>query len=187
MASGSPRRKFLLENYGFEVTVIKPDFDESAIVENDACALVMSLARAKNECVRLSYSHDIIPVVSADTVVCLDGQILGKPRDRDEAFGMLSRLSGATHTVFTGVCVALDDTKTVFCEKTEVSFYELSHTQINRYIDSGSPFDKAGAYGIQDDMGIAFIQSVNGELSNVIGLPMARTVREIQKIQGDKI
>ena len=186
LASDSPRRKLLLENYGFDVTVVKPDFDESTILENDAALLVTALARAKNRCVSQTSSCYEFPVIAADTVVCLDNQILGKPSDRTQAYNMLSMLSGATHTVFTGVCISFEKRQTVFCEKTDVSFYKLSKTQIYRYIDSGSPFDKAGGYGIQDDMGIAFIESIKGELSNVIGLPMARTVSEIKKIQGDK-
>ena len=184
LASGSPRRRALLENYGFRITVIKPDFDESTVTVKNPEALVTELARGKNRCVRQKYKDALI--LSADTVVSINGKILGKPENTAQAHEMLNMLSGNTHTVFTGVCISAGDAECVFCEKTDVRFYKLSEAQISRYIESGSPFDKAGGYGIQDDMGIGFIESVYGELSNVIGLPMGRTVREIQKLQGDR-
>lgn len=179
LASASPRRRSLLENYGFELTVAAPDFDERGVDEREPEALVKALARGKNAAVRDRFPG--LAVLSADTVVAIDGEILGKPRDRDEAFAMLRRLSGSTHTVYTGVCIYRDGRETVFCESTDVTFYELSGHQIEKYVDSGRPFDKAGGYGVQDDMGVAFVNRVDGELSNVIGLPMQRTIRELTK------
>lgn len=181
LASGSPRRKKLLSDYGFDITVIKPDFDESIITESDPEKLVLALAKGKNECVCGEYKD--IPVLSADTVVAIDGKILGKPRDRSEAFEMLSMLSDNTHTVFTGVCISLGGKTRTFCEKTLVTFYPLTDIQIEKYIDSGSPFDKAGGYGVQDDMGIGFVKTVNGELSNVIGLPMGSVINQLKRIR----
>lgn len=178
LASGSPRRRALLENYGFEVTVIKPDFDESAVTETDPEKLVCALALGKNKSIDVS---DAV-VLSADTVVVLGNRILGKPRDRDDAYKMLSALSGRTHTVYTGVCIAKDGVRHVFCAKTDVTFYKLTNRQINRYIDTNSPFDKAGGYGVQDDMGIGFVENISGELSNVIGLPMGRVIKTLEEI-----
>lgn len=183
LASGSLRRRTLLENYGFDVTVVKPDFDESTVSGESPEELVKALALGKNRCVLPKYKSSLI--LSADTVVSIGKSILGKPRDSKQARQMLNMLSGATHSVFTGVCISYQNKEHIFCEKTDVTFYRLSEAQINRYIDSGSPFDKAGGYGIQDDMGIGFVERVSGELSNVIGLPMGKTVSEIQKLQGD--
>lgn len=183
LASGSPRRRSLLENYGFDITVVHPDFDESSVSETDPEKLVLALAGGKNLSVRERFPDSVI--LSADTVVCIGGKILGKPESKAKAHEMLGLLSGKTHSVFTGVCISRGSHECLFCEKTDVTFYTLSTAQITRYTDSGSPFDKAGGYGIQDDMGIGFIKSVSGELSCVIGLPMGRTVSEIQKLQGD--
>ena len=179
LASASPRRRSLLENYGYELTVVRSEFDERAVNERDPERLVTALARGKNAAVRDGYPG--MTVLSADTVVAIDGEILGKPKDRDEAFSMLRRLSDSTHTVFTGVCVYKNGEERTFCAKTDVTFYKLSEHQIERYVDSGSPFDKAGGYGVQDDMGVAFVKNVDGELSNVIGLPMERTVKELDR------
>ena len=182
LASGSPRRRSLLENYGFEITVVKPEFDESQIEITDPEQLVCTLAREKNRCIKAGPS---VTVLSADTVVALNGSILGKPRDRKEAFDMLSSLSGNTHTVYTGVCIRQNGRERVFCEKSHVRFFELTDYQINKYIDTGSPFDKAGGYGIQDDIGIAFVDRVDGEISNVIGLPMGAVISELNKTEGE--
>lgn len=183
LASGSPRRLELLKGYGYDVTVIHPDFDESSVTGMQPCELVTSLALGKNRSVTALNLHDI--VLSADTVVCIDGKILGKPADANSAFAMLRSLSGRTHTVYTGVCISYEGHETVFSEKSLVTFYELTDRQINSYISKGSPFDKAGGYGIQDDKGIYFIRSVTGEISNVIGLPMGRVAEEISKLCQD--
>ena len=190
LASGSPRRRTLLENYGFDITVIKPEFNENTVAESDPGALVAALALGKNRAVRMRCDASLkesAVFLSPDTVVSIGGKILGKPIGSEDAFHMLRLLSGSTHTVYTGVCISSVCGESCFTEKTDVTFYALSDTQIRRYIDSGAPFDKAGGYGIQDDMGIGFIESVHGELSNVIGLPMRRTVLELQKLQGDII
>ncbi len=178
LASGSPRRQSLLKNYGFEVSVIKPDFDESQINEADPAKLVMALASGKMSSIETNSSLTL----SADTVVAIDGQVLGKPENYDSAYEMLSTLSGNTHSVYTGVCISYKGQNHVFCEESKVTFYKLSDYQIQEYIKTGSPFDKAGSYGIQDDMGIFFVRSVEGEISNVIGLPMGRVIAEIERI-----
>ncbi len=180
LASGSPRRFTLLSDYGLNVTVVKPEFDEGVITQTDPKQLVLELAQSKNRCVCKNFFN--IPVLSADTVVSIHGKILGKPKNRQEAFDMLSMLSSDTHSVFTGVCISFNGNESLFCVKTDVTFYPLTEKQINRYIDTGSPFDKAGGYGIQDDMGIGFVERVDGELSNVIGLPMGRVIAELKKL-----
>lgn len=182
LASGSPRRYSLLSGYGFDVTVIKPDFDESTVTESDPSALVLALAHGKAASVNAP--KDTL-LLAADTVVAIDGQVLGKPEDSLEAFEMLDRLSGRTHSVYTGVCIRKNESTELFYAKSDVTFYNLSNTQIEKYISTGSPLDKAGSYGIQDDMGIAFVRSVDGEISNVIGLPMEQVLINIRKIEGE--
>ena len=179
LASGSPRRKSLLENYGFDITVVKPEFDEEAVTESEPEKLVCVLASGKNKCVNMPDET----VLSADTVVALDDEILGKPKTRGEAYDMLKKLSGRTHTVYTGVCISRNNKRTVAVSRSDVTFYELTDAQINRYIDTGSPFDKAGGYGVQDDMGIGFVKSVTGELSNVIGLPMGMVISQLEDLK----
>lgn len=179
LASASPRRLSLLQNRGYDVCVVPSDFDEASVHCDDPAQLVMRLAEGKGSAVARDYPDGT--VLSADTVVVLDGRVLGKPRDRDDAYSMLSALSDNTHTVFTGVCIIRGGKPRVFCERADVTFFPLSDRQIERYIDSGSPFDKAGGYGIQDDAGIGFIKSLCGELSCVIGLPMGRVIDELEK------
>lgn len=178
LASGSPRRRALLEGAGFKVKVVKPDFDESGVYETDPQKLVRALALGKNNSVRVP---DGI-VLSADTVVCLDGEILGKPRGFESAYRMLRSLSGNTHRVFTGVCITFGKKQSLFCESADVTFYNLSDRSIIEYIESGAPFDKAGGYGIQDDAGGAFVKHIEGDITCVIGLPMAAVTEQINSL-----
>lgn len=182
LASGSPRRLSLLSGYGYNVSVTKPDFDEDSVNIAEPSKLVAALAKGKGESVALTEGCVLL---AADTVVAIGGNILGKPRDKDHAFEMLSMLSGNTHSVYTGVCLRYKDKTDVFCVKSDVTFHKLSKTQIENYIDTGSPFDKAGSYGIQDPLGIAFVDHVDGSLTNVIGLPMAEVTERIAKIKGE--
>ena len=178
LASASPRRLSLLQNRGYNVTVVPSDFDEDAVKCDDPSELVKELALGKGMAV--AKDHKNSTVLSADTVVVQGDKILGKPHDYDEAYEMLTSLSDSTHTVFTGVCIIKNGVPRVFCERADVTFFPLSPVQIKKYIDSGSPFDKAGGYGIQDDAGIGFIKSLSGELSCVIGLPMGRVIDELE-------
>ena len=178
LASGSPRRQSLLKSYGFDITVVKPVFDESSVTEKDPEKLVLALAEGKMSSVDTKGSL----ALAADTVVAVNGKILGKPETPDKANGMLRLLSGNTHTVYTGVCITFKGRKSLFCDKSDVTFHELPEDMIKKYIETGSPMDKAGAYGIQDEMGIAFVKSVEGEISNVIGLPMGRVITETERI-----
>ncbi len=141
----------------------------------------MRLAEGKGGVVAKNHPNDI--VLSADTVVCLNGKILGKPKSKQEAYDMLMSLSGNTHTVYTGVCIYKNSKCRVFYDKADVTFHPLTKKQIDAYIESGSPFDKAGGYGIQDDVGIGFVKKVKGDLSCVIGLPMGKVIKQLQKLR----
>ena len=151
---------------------------KEARTEEEKKKMVCALERGKLE----SVERGDMLTLAADTVVVHDGKVLGKPKDKAEAFSMLSKLSASTHEVYTGVCIAKGDKIHTFCEKSSVTFYPLTKKQIDAYIETGSPMDKAGSYGLQDDMGITFIRSVSGELSNVIGLPMGRVIEQTERI-----
>lgn len=140
---------------------------------------VLALSRQKAEEVSTKFPDEI--VIGADTVVSIDGEILGKPRDEQDATGMLKRLSGRVHSVFTGVCVIFPDGRTEnFAEKTDVEFYPLSEREIADYIATGDPMDKAGAYGIQE-RGAKNVKGIVGDFYNVMGLPVARLARVLNK------
>lgn len=171
LASASPRRKELLSFITPDFTVRVSDADETTDPALTAEETVKALALIKGEAVAADFPGDT--VISADTVVVLDGKILGKPHSREEAYSMLSALSGRSHTVYTGVCITANDKKICFAEATDVTFARLCDDEINSYIDSGEPFDKAGAYGIQG-RGCTMITSINGDYYNVMGLPVAR-------------
>ncbi len=171
LASASPRRRELLKFITEDFTVRISEVEEITDPTLSAEETVKELARIKGEAVARDFPSDT--VISSDTIVVLDGNILGKPHSREEAFSMLSSLSGRRHTVYTGVCITCADRKITFAEATEVNFSSLSEEEINAYIDSGEPFDKAGAYGIQG-RGSIMISSINGDYYNVMGLPVAR-------------
>ena len=176
LASGSPRRKELLELMGLEFKVIVSQADEDSVSKDlkpelyvQELALLKASATAKEV---LRNKNAVI--ISADTIVTLDGQILGKPKDEDDAFNMLSKLSGREHEVHTGYCVMrISDGKAV-CGKvrTKVKFKDLSDDKIRGYINSGEPMDKAGAYGIQG-LGSLLIEKIDGDYFNVVGLPIS--------------
>ncbi len=178
LASASPRRKELLEKFGYEFTVKVSEVDESKITETDPVKLVKILAEMKANAIENS-GEDII--ISADTVVSLDNKIFGKPTDEKHAFDMLKELSGKTHQVHTGVCIKSADNSVVFAVKTDVVFYNLSEDEINDYVKTGEPLDKAGAYGIQGLAG-AFVKEIHGDYFNVVGLPIPRLIQELKWI-----
>ncbi|MCC8160151.1 MAG: Maf family protein [Oscillospiraceae bacterium] len=176
LASASPRRKELLEIMGLDFSVIVSDADESAVSKDvpvhlyvQELALLKAAATAKTV---LKNKNAVI--ISADTIVTLDGEILGKPKDEADAYEMLSALGGRVHEVYTGYCVMrIRDGKTV-CKsvKTEVEFKPLTENKIRAYINSREPMDKAGAYGIQGK-GSMLINRINGDYFNVVGLPVS--------------
>ena len=196
LASASPRRKELLEQIGAEF-VICPAKGEEVITEADPSAVVMELSRQKAEEVAygvliyneqhadLATPQDIL-VIGADTVVAYENQILGKPKDEEDARRMLTMLSGKTHSVYTGVTFVFIDKEGrtgehCFFENTDVCMYPLKEEEIDRYIQSGDPMDKAGSYGIQGRFAI-HIKEIRGDYNNVVGLPVARLYQELQKL-----
>ena len=169
LASGSPRRLTLLEELGLNPTVRPADIDETPRLGESAATYVERLAVEKGAAV--GDTDDVI--ISADTIVVLDGELLGKPIDDADAASMLRRLSGRTHEVMTGVAVRRGDEVSSFVETTVVHFAELSDADINWYVGTGEPADKAGAYGMQGRGG-AFVKSIEGSYDNVIGLSRHR-------------
>ena len=173
LASQSPRRKELLERMGIkDFETISPNVDESAFHGLPPEELVRRLSAEKAAAVAGKVGEDAI-VIAADTVVALEGAVLGKPADELEAFKMLSALSGVRHQVYTGVTVCRGGEKQTAHEVTDVTFRELSEREIEDYISTGEPMDKAGAYGIQG-YGALLIQGISGDYYNVMGLPVCR-------------
>lgn len=176
LASASPRRKELLEKMGLQFSVVVSEADESTVSRDIPVNLyVQELALLKaSATAKMLLRNKKALIIAADTIVTLDGEILGKPDGEDGAKKMLSSLSGRTHEVYTGYCIMrISDGKTV-CNsvKTEVKFKTLTEQKIRSYIESGEPMDKAGAYGIQG-LGSMLIEKINGDYFNVVGLPVS--------------
>lgn len=179
LASGSPRRRQLLEQLGLTFTVRSSDVDESVSPGLTPAQVVESLSARKGEAVaQLSQPGDLI--LSADTVVALEGAILGKPRSREEAAAMLSALSGRTHQVYTGVTLLQDGRRLTGHEVTAVTFRPLSPEEIAAYVSTGEPMDKAGSYGIQG-YGCLLVEGIRGDYFNVVGLPVCRLGRMLAR------
>ena len=173
LASQSPRRKELLSKIVNEFEIVVSDFDESSVEFNGDIELyVKELAMCKAKTVAQNIKKQAI-VISADTIVVLENKILGKPKDKKDAECMLNALSGNNHRVYTGLCV-LDTINNKMIQEavfTDVKFSKLTNKEIQEYIDTGSPMDKAGAYGIQD-FGAVFVEKIEGCYYNVMGLPL---------------
>ena len=188
LASQSPRRRELLGAAGFELTVVPASIDETRRPGEAPVALVERLARQKAAAVaaQLAPEGPAEPLVAADTIVWTDdGAVLGKPADDADAARMLRALSGRTHHVSTGVClVAPGGGRRSFVETTDVEFWELTDAQVEAYVASGEPADKAGAYGIQG-AGRMLVRAIRGDYENVVGLPVARLVRELAQLLGE--
>jgi len=177
LASSSPRRQALLKQVNIPFTVRKTDVDESQITTNDPVEKVKQLSMLKGKATSLLDDREVI--LSADTVVSFDHQILEKPKDKQDAHRMLSLLSGSVHEVFTGVTIRSAEKEITFAQETEVEFWSLTESEIEEYISSGEPFDKAGAYGIQG-LGAMLVKKINGDYFNVMGLPISRVCRELK-------
>lgn len=179
LASASPRRAEILRNAGFSFQTISSAIDETPIPNESPAEMVQRLADAKAELIAARAVGPAI-IIAADTVVALDGHLFGKPRSTDDARRMLEALSGRTHAVLTGVTlIRLPDAKrSGFVESTLVHFVPLSADDISRYLASGEPYDKAGAYAIQG-LGGRFIPRIEGDYFNVVGLPLARTAQAL--------
>lgn len=171
----------LLQEMGLEFQVVKPGIDEVCPDGTLALEAPSCLSRQKALACQDTIGEDVVKI-AADTVVIIDGEILGKPKDKAEAVEMLRKLSGRTNQVVTGVTVAWKDKLSVFSEVTDVKFAVLSDEEINFYIDQYRPYDKAGAYGIQEWIGLTGIESIHGCYYNVMGLPVSRLYRELKKM-----
>lgn len=182
LASKSPRRKKLLNQIGLKFKTFSVELDEEIYENETPVNAVKRLALEKLECSAAKVSDSII--ITADTIVVLGKQIIGKPKNKKDAVKILKSLSGNTHHVYTGFAVfnQKKNIKIVDYEKTAVTFRDLTEKEIKDYIESGSPMDKAGAYGIQDDFGAVFITKINGCYYNVVGLPLSKLYSSILKI-----
>ena len=178
LASGSPRRKMLMDQVGIKCRVIVSGVDET--IDGPPDLQVIELAKRKAISVISSQPSVII---AADTLVYINGEILGKPIDKDEAFSMLKKLSGNKHTVYTGVAIVKTDDSDIhsFVSKTDVYFRNLSDKEILDYIKTGEPFDKAGAYGVQDK-GALLVSHIVGDFFTVVGLPIAQVYEVLQNM-----
>lgn len=179
LASGSPRRREILESLGFLPERVHADIDESVLPGEDAVSYTRRLASEKAAAgwrVAMALELTPRPLLSADTTVVLDGEIFGKPLDAADAMRMLQAFSGRTHQVVTSVAVRLGDRTEVISSTTDVTFKTLSEQEIERYLDTGEPFDKAGAYGIQG-MASVFVSHIAGSFSGVVGLPIFETAQ----------
>ena len=180
LASQSPRRKQLLEWAEIPFDVIVKETDELYPSDLSVPEVPVYIARNKALTVQAELSHDRI-ILAADTIVVLNDQIIGKPKDRHDAVSILSSLSGQKHLVITGVVVLAREEEIAFADITEVWFHELSSDQIGFYVDKYKPYDKAGAYAIQEWIGVTGIKSINGDFYNVMGLPVSRVVQALKK------
>lgn len=173
LASGSPRRRELLEQIGLDFEVIPSDAEEK-ITKHIPSQVVEELSLQKAEDVAARVSQGII--IGADTVVCQDGQIMGKPGSREEAYRMLRRIQGNTHSVYTGVTVLVKEAEQEICRtfscETKVHVYPMTEAETEAYVDTGDPMDKAGAYGIQGRFA-AWVKAIEGDYNNVVGLPVS--------------
>jgi len=179
LASNSPRRKQILEEAGISFTVRIKDTPENYPADLDTSQVPSYLARLKAKAFSEIRDETFI---TADTIVLLDGMILGKPSTFDEAFSMLKSLSGKKHQVITGVCLLNKNTETIFSDTTDVYFRNLSDAEINFYLEHYKPYDKAGAYGIQEWLGMVGIEKISGSYYNVMGLPIHKLHAELKKL-----
>lgn len=181
LASKSPRRQALLKNIIPEFEIISKQIDEIYPEELSTLEIAKYLAILKATAY-LDISSKKNLFITADTIVVLDNKVLGKPKDYDDAFNMIKSLSGNTHIVHTGVALLHNGNIESFQDSTHVTFYELNEKEIDFYIRNQQPYDKAGAYGIQEWMGYVGIKKMEGDFFNVMGLPLHRLYREMEKL-----
>ena len=182
LASKSPRRRKLLKQINLNFKSFTVDMEEKIKPGEKPSVSVKRLSKEKLEIARQKVNHGII--ITADTIVVLNRKVIGKPKDKKEAKRFLKNLSGKVHTVYTGFSIYNSENKMLLTdyEKTFVEFRKLTEKEIDGYIKSGSPMDKAGAYGIQDDFGAVFIKKINGCYYNVVGLPLTKVYQTLIKI-----
>lgn len=185
LASASPRRKTLLDwaEIDFEVIASHADeaFPDGFTPEEAAIHVANQKARAVEVDQRYLQIGEVRPIVAADTMVVLDGEIIGKPVDRADAIGILSRLSGRKHLVITGVVILEGEKSVSFSDVTEVTFHQIPFEGICHYVDRYKPYDKAGAYAIQEWIGVIGIKGIHGDFYNVMGLPVSRVVETLHR------
>lgn len=181
LGSNSPRRFQLLQQLGLSVEVLKGEIDETVGENETASDYVLRMAISKNQQIRYLFPNKRkYPLLTADTCIAFNNQILGKPHTEEEAFAMLSMLSGNTHHVLTAICVSTPIKQHYCLQSSEVIFKSLSTEEIHSYIASGEPFDKAGAYAIQG-LAASFIRHLSGSYSGVMGLPLFETSELLKK------
>lgn len=183
LASQSPRRKQLLEWAEIPFEVVVSEADENFPPGLTPEEIAIHIARNKATAVQAKTGTDKI-IVAADTIVVLGDNIIGKPVHREEAVTILLALSGEKHRVITGVVIQNEKEEIAFSDMTEVEFHELTEEQIEFYVDKYKPYDKAGAYAIQEWIGVIGIKSINGDFYNVMGLPVSRVVKALAEIAG---
>lgn len=183
LASGSPRRKELLSGLGVEYEIrLLPDIDESYDDNLRGEDIPIAISRKKSDAYRSTMASDEL-VITADTIVYLDGKVLGKPHDEEEARQMLRTLSGRTHEVITGVTLLTTEFQRSFACTTRVTFAQLTEEEIGFYVSHYRPMDKAGSYGVQEWIGYIGVTSIEGSFYNVMGLPIQRLYTELKKIK----
>jgi len=181
LASQSPRRKQLLEWAEVPFEILVKETDETYPSNLSMEDIAIHIARNKGLAI-LKDTQITKPVLSADTIVVLDEKVIGKPKDRDDAITILSALSGKKHRVITGVVILHNEKEIAFADTTEVEFHALTREQIIFYVDKYKPYDKAGAYAIQEWIGVVGIKTVSGDFYNVMGLPVSRVVQELLRV-----
>jgi len=182
LASQSPRRRALLKELGWPVKIVQPPNIEEVFPDHlNGEEIPVYLAKLKAEAYQEALSDDEI-LVTADTIVWLNNEVIGKPQNRDEALIMIKKLSGNKHQVFTGVCLKYRGVYHLLCDETNVFFRVLADWEINYYVDTFQPFDKAGAYGVQEWIGFVGIERIEGSYFNVMGLPTHRLYKAIQSL-----
>lgn len=182
LASASPSRKMLLEQAGLDFEVVVSGVDETVPSDYTPAQTVEALAQRKGRAVQALRPE--APIIAADSVVSIDGLILGKPKDDEAAKATLRRLSGRTHELITGVCLLINGQMDLFHQVTRVTFYPLTEEEIAEYVALGESRGRAGAYGIEG-IGVVLVQSIQGDYPNIVGLPVAETIRHLHKLLGD--
>ncbi len=183
LASNSPRRRELLSGLGIDYEVkILPGIDETYPDTLQGEEIPVYIARKKADAYRPSMGKDEL-IITADTIVYINGKVLGKPRDEADARYMLRQLSGSSHQVITGVCITTCEFQKTFSATTEVTFDNLTNEEIDFYIERYHPMDKAGSYGIQEWIGFIGVSGIHGSYFNVMGLPIQRLYQELKKIR----
>lgn len=181
LASASPSRKMLLEQAGLDFEVVVSGVDETVPPDYTPAQTVEALAQRKGQAVQALRPE--APIIAADSVVSIDGLILGKPKDDEAAKATLRRLSGRTHELITGVCLLINGRMDLFHQVTRVTFYPLTEEEIAEYVALGESRGRAGAYGIEG-IGVVLVQSIQGDYPNIVGLPVAETIRRLHKLLG---